>query len=532
MKLRLSQLMNLGISAFVAALLVVGLISIFMLERVARELEVLVQDRVVKVQQLRDVKDNINLTARAARNMLLAPNLRDAEKKRLEDATTSNAKLFAALDQSVKTAQGREMLLKMDKLRLTYDEKMKAFLANVDSGDDLQATSTLFSDIRPVQTAFFDAVDKMVAFQTELMTKSSEEAEGAVRFAEGVLIAVGLLAVAGGALFGWWLVRNVTAPLGGEPDEVNAVTGAIAGGDLSRSIDASRARPGSIVASMTDMQQSLRRMVGEVRASSGQIATGSEEIATGTLDLSQRTEAQASNLEQTAASMEELTGTVRATADTARQANQKAQAAAQAAGVGGQRMGEVVTTMRGISDASRKIAEIIGVIDGIAFQTNILALNAAVEAARAGEQGRGFAVVASEVRTLAQRSAGAAREIKELINSSVQWVDKGTEQVDLAGQGVQDIVVQVQEVSRLIGEITEATLQQTSGIEQVNSAVTQLDQMTQQNAALVEQSSAAAASLKSQAQRLQELVAAFRIEPGAAGGATLAARAALPAPAR
>jgi methyl-accepting chemotaxis protein len=530
MKLRLSQVMTLGIAAFVAALLVIGLVSVFMLERVASQLELLIQDRVVKVQQLRDIKDNVNITARAARNILLAPNLREAETKRLQEATTRTAKLFATLDQSVQTPQGRELLAKLDKLRITYDDKIKGFLANIESGDDLLATTALLSDVRPVQTAYFDAVDEMVALQTGLMTTTSQEAEDMVRFAEAVLIGVGLLAVLGGAFFGWWLVRKVTAPLGGEPDEVNAVTGAIASGDLSSNIDASRARPGSIVASMTHMQQSLRSMVGQVRASSQQIATGSEEIATGTLDLSARTEAQASNLEQTAASMEELTSTVRATADTARQANQKAQTAAQAAGVGGQRMGEVVSTMRGISEASRKIAEIIGVIDGIAFQTNILALNAAVEAARAGEQGRGFAVVASEVRTLAQRSASAAREIKELINSSVQWVDKGTEQVDLAGQGVQDIVVQVQEVSRLIGEITQATVQQTSGIEQVNSAVTQLDQMTQQNAALVEESSAAAASLKSQAQKLQELVAAFRIEPGTAGSLPQPARQALPAP--
>jgi methyl-accepting chemotaxis protein len=506
--------MTLGIGTFVVALLGIGLISVLMLERVANRVELLVEDRVAKVQQLRDVKDNVNVTLRAARNMLLDPSQRDAEKKRLEEATALNARVFATLDQTVRTAEGREMLLKADKLRASYDEKMKAFLAKIDSGDDLQATAALFVEIRPVQTAYFAAVDEMVTLQTGLMTKSSEEAQGSIRFAQGVLVVVGLLAVVGGTLFGWWLVRKVTAPLGGEPDEVNAVTGAIASGDLSRSIDTSRARPGSIVASMTHMQQSLRSMVGEVRASSQQIATGSEEIAIGTLDLSQRTEAQASNLEQTAASMEELTGSVRATADSARLANQKAQAAAQAAGVGGERMGEVVNTMRGISEASRKIAEIIGVIDGIAFQTNILALNAAVEAARAGEQGRGFAVVASEVRTLAQRSAGAAREIKELINSSEQWVDKGTEQVDLAGQGVQDIVRQVQEVGQLIGEITEATVQQTSGIEQVNAAVTQLDQMTQQNAALVEQSSAAAASLKNQAQRLQELVAAFRIDTG------------------
>ena len=253
------------------------------------------------------------------------------------------------------------------------------------------------------------------------------------------------------------------------------------------------------------------RIVGEVRLSSDSIATGSSEIATGNADLSQRTEEQASNLEETAASMEELTSTVKNNADTAHKAAALAGEASRAAVQGGEVVAQVVSPMEEISAASRKITDIISVIDGIAFQTNILALNAAVEAARAGEQGRGFAVVASEVRSLAQRSADAAREIKTLIGASVEKVENGTQLVSEAGRSMEGIVAQVQRVSDLIGEISSATSEQTTGISQVGEAVTQLDQVTQQNAALVEQSAAAADSLRHQAAKLAEVVSVFRL---------------------
>ncbi len=268
-------------------------------------------------------------------------------------------------------------------------------------------------------------------------------------------------------------------------------------GDLSHSLD--------------QMRQAFARMIGDIRNSSESVSVASTQIAQGNADLSSRTEKQASNLQQTAASMEQLSSTVKNNADTARQANQLAASASQVAARGGEAVGQVISTMGQIQSASRKIAEIIGVIDGIAFQTNILALNAAVEAARAGEQGRGFAVVAGEVRNLAQRSALAAREIKQLISDSVQKVDSGSLQVTEAGQTMQDIVAQVRRVADLIGEITSATLEQDAGIGQVNAAVTQLDRMTQQNAALVEQSTAAAASLKEQAARLAQAVAIFKL---------------------
>jgi methyl-accepting chemotaxis protein/methyl-accepting chemotaxis protein-1 (serine sensor receptor) len=305
------------------------------------------------------------------------------------------------------------------------------------------------------------------------------------------------------------LVRGITVPL----DEAIAVARRVASGDLGSRIEVkSRNELGTLLGALKAMNESLVSVVASVRSSSDSIATGSSQIATGNADLSQRTERQASNLQQTAASMEQLTSTVKTNAQIAQQAEQLAKSASDVAARGGQTVEGVVATMEQISAASRKISDIIGVIDGIAFQTNILALNAAVEAARAGEQGRGFAVVAGEVRSLAQRSAQAAREIKSLIGASVEKVEVGSQQVNDAGRTMSDIVTQVRRVSDLIAEISAATHEQTCDISQVSGAVSQLDQVTQQNAALVEQSAAAAESLQQQAARLVEAVAIFKLE--------------------
>ncbi len=324
-----------------------------------------------------------------------------------------------------------------------------------------------------------------------------------------IMLTVGGVLV--GIAIGVLLTRNLTRQLGGEPLDVAAAATAIAAGDLTTAIDTSRAKPGSVIDAMSNMQASLLKVVSSVRGSSDSIATGSSQISIGNADLSQRTEEQASNLQQTAASMEELSSTVMSNAETARQASGLAGAASEVATRGGIVVGQVVATMDEITQASRKIGDIIGVIDSIAFQTNILALNAAVEAARAGEQGRGFAVVASEVRNLAQRSAEAAKEIKLLIINSVEKVETGTRLVDEAGSTMGDIVAQVKRVADMINEISAATAEQTTGIGQINDAVMQLDQVTQQNAALVEESAAAADSLSQQASQLVQAVAVFNI---------------------
>jgi methyl-accepting chemotaxis protein len=340
-----------------------------------------------------------------------------------------------------------------------------------------------------------------------------------------VIVAMTGLALGLGLFMAWTINRSVTGPITRAAEAARAV----AAGDLTRDVaSSSRDETGDLLRSLGDMTTSLRRIVGQVRAASDSIATGSSQIATGNADLSQRTEEQASNLQQTAASMEQLAGNVKNNSDYAVQASRMANEAAAVAERGGAVVGEVVGTMHEIAAASSKIADIISVIDGIAFQTNILALNAAVEAARAGEQGRGFAVVASEVRSLAQRSADAAKEIKNLIGSSVEKVEAGTQQVDRARSSMDEIVTQVQRVTQLIGEISAASQAQNSGIQQVGGAVQQLDQVTQQNAALVEESAAAADSLRAQAQRLAEVVAAFKLGQE---GDPAAPQAAAPAPA-
>ena len=358
----------------------------------------------------------------------------------------------------------------------------------------------------------FESLEKSMGELSDLIEAQTKAAQAAsdqtATIARTVMVVTALIS---GALFfgmGHVVSRGVVLPIG----RAVKVAQAVAGGDLTSHIDTSGTdETAQLLTALKAMNNSLILTVGTVRQSSENIATGSSQIATGNADLSHRTETQASNLQQTAASMEELSSTVRHNADTARQASQLASSASDVAAKGGSVVAQVVNTMAAITQTSRKISDIIGVIDGIAFPTNILALNAAVEAARAGEQGRGFAVVASEVRSLAQRSAGAAREIKVLINDSVEKVQTGSRLVDDAGQTMDDIVSQVRRVTDLIGEISSATHEQTSGIELVSGAVAQLDQVTQQNAALVEESAAAAESLKHQAAELVKAVSVFRL---------------------
>jgi methyl-accepting chemotaxis protein len=349
-------------------------------------------------------------------------------------------------------------------------------------------------------------------YESSLAAANEAEVHASLQTARQVIAGMFVVSLALGIVMAWRITRSVTVPV----SEAVDVARVIAGGDLTRNVPTGgRDEAGDLLRAIDQMQESLRRLVGQVRNSTDSIGTASSEVASGSQDLSTRTEEAASSLQQTASAMEQLTSTVRQSADSARQANQLAVSAAEVAQRGGTVVSQVVSTMDEINASSRKIADIIGTIDGIAFQTNILALNAAVEAARAGEQGRGFAVVAGEVRSLAQRSAEAAREIKALIGASVDKVDTGSKLVADAGTTMTEIVASVQRVTDIIGEITAASSEQSDGIGQVNTAVTQLDQMTQQNAALVEQSAAAAESLKDQAARLAGLVEVFRLQPAA-----------------
>jgi methyl-accepting chemotaxis protein len=359
--------------------------------------------------------------------------------------------------------------------------------------------------------------EQMVAGIDEIIRKEAEVTRGefidtmrTVLWAFAAVLGVTVLVVVPLTLAN---ARSITAPLA----EAESAARAIAQGDLARPIrDDGRDEVGAMLRGLSEMQRALQHVVSQVRQASDLIRTSSAEVASGNADLSNRTENAASSLQQTASSIEQLTGNVRQSAEAASQANQLAASAAESARRGGSVVHEVVANMSDISDSSRRIADIIGTIDGIAFQTNILALNAAVEAARAGEQGRGFAVVAGEVRSLAQRSAAAAREIKSLISSSVDKVESGAGLVRQAGTVMEDIVAGVQRVTDVMGEISAASHEQSQGIGQVNAAVADLDQMTQRNAALVEQSTAAAESLREQAQRLADVVGTFRLEPAAA----------------
>ncbi|TCP16404.1 methyl-accepting chemotaxis protein [Simplicispira metamorpha] len=429
---------------------------------------------------------------------------------RLDESKTE----LRSAEKTFFTPTGKAQLADTHNALLAYEAIAKDMAATLRS----EPLPELTGSTRQLFTVGTPTANKLSALMTTLVERKSanakalsEETDAIYASTHALLIALTLGGVLAGVAIGTLITRSLTRQLGGEPADVAAVANAIAAGDLSTTIDDSKAQATSVVHAMHEMQASLRQIVSTVRASSDSIATGAQQIATGNSDLSQRTETQASNLEQTAASMEEIASTVQTSADTARQATQLATSASDAATQGGAVMEQVVTTMEEINTASRKIADIIGVIDGIAFQTNILALNAAVEAARAGEQGRGFAVVASEVRSLAGRSAEAAKEIKVLIGNSVDKVDAGSKLVDTAGSTMQHIVQEVQRVTGLIREISASTSEQTVGIGQVSEAVAQLDQVTQQNAALVEESAAAAASLNQQAQQLVQAVAVFQL---------------------
>jgi methyl-accepting chemotaxis protein len=424
----------------------------------------------------------------------------------------------AALDQlekTVRTPGGKAALQAVVDARAAYMVPEAEFTRLAEAGDMKTAKRVLLETARPLQTAYVDALGRFIDSQRALIDagdKAADELYVSSRNASIVLVAI---AMAVGFAACWIVSRSLLRQFGGEPSTAAEFTRAVADGDLAASITVHGNDAGSLMGQLQQMQAKLAIVVANVRGNAESVATASAEIAEGNNDLSQRTEEQASALQQTAASMEQLGGTVRRNADNARQASQLALAASGVAVKGGEVVGQVVETMKGINNSSKKISDIIGVIDGIAFQTNILALNAAVEAARAGEQGRGFAVVASEVRSLAQRSADAAKEIKGLINASVQDVELGTSLVDQAGSTMTEIVNSIKRVTDIVAEISQASAEQSTGVAQIGVAVSQMDQTTQQNAALVEQSAAAAESLKSQARQLVDAVSVFKLATAA-----------------
>ena len=500
----------LGLVAVLLALLVMSAgTTVYRLSQSNAALGTVYNDRVVPLKQLKSVSDGygsgvVDTAAKVAAGTLPpADGLTALRAARATLAREWKAYLATYLnaDETTLVAQAGPLMKRADAAADQLDALIKA--GDLD-GVKAFAAKDMYPAIDPVGTV----MDKLTAVQLDVAAEEFRKSQATYTQVFWNSLVVSGVAIVLCSLFAWRLIAAITGGI----DEAVKVAETVAGGDLgSRIVVRTHDETGRLMTALQKMNANLLGIVGDVRNASEQIATGSSQIANGNADLSQRTEEQASNLQQTAASMEQLTSTVKQNADTALVATQLASTATEAAERGGAVVGQVVSTMDQITAASKKVVDIIGVIDGIAFQTNILALNAAVEAARAGEQGRGFAVVASEVRSLAQRSGAAAREIKSLIGDSVAKVENGTRLVADAGSTMADIVHQVKRVNDMIGEIASASSEQSTGIGQIGDAVAQLDQVTQQNAALVEESAAAAESLNQQAAQLARIVSTFKL---------------------
>jgi methyl-accepting chemotaxis protein len=448
-----------------------------------------------------------------ARTALIARSTDDTLSTTFADVIAASSKrggeLLGELKELLITDEEKAAFEASVAFRNTY-QKAKTDIMNAKKAGNAAEAEKLFKEnFTPAADAYQNKVKELLTYQRKAIDDTAHAIDAANDRSNMLQLVLTVLMLAFGTLAAWIISRSITVPLHSAID----IASTVAAGDLTThfSDEKSHCEIGDLMTALKGMNDALHHVVSQVQVGTNTIATASNEIAAGNMDLSQRTEEQASSLEETASSMEQLTSTVRQNAENARQANQLAQAASDVAEKGGAIVGQVVDTMGSINDSSRKIVDIIGVIDGIAFQTNILALNAAVEAARAGEQGRGFAVVASEVRNLAQRSAGAAKEIKELIGNSVGQIDVGAKLVQQAGATMDDVVASVRRVTDIMGEITSASSEQSIGIDQVNTAITQMDQVTQQNAALVEEAAAAAASMQDQAARLAEVASSFKL---------------------
>jgi len=470
----------------------------------------IIADKNVKMQAANKMVDNVRSITLSLTNIVVVPGTpqMNAELQRIAEARKRYGEARKILVDMATEDKEKAMLAKLDDLLKKGAVENNKVIELRKDGEIQDATTQLTQVAAPSLGGVLAVLDEILAYETEQARKAGDEAEATLGNAQTTMTVLGLLALGLGGGVAWTITRSITVPL----NEAVAVAETVAAGDLSSHIEVrSSDETGRLLSALKAMNDSLLKVVGRVLQGTDTITTASSEIAAGNLDLSSRTEHQASSLEETASSMEQLTSTVKQNADNARQADTLARAASAVASKGGAIVSQAVQTMGSINASSHRIVDIIGVIDGIAFQTNILALNAAVEAARAGEQGRGFAVVASEVRNLAQRSSAAAREIKELIDASVANVADGSRLVNEAGKTMDDIVASIQRVTDIMGEITSASSEQTSGIEQINHAITEMDSVTQQNAALVEQAAAASQSMQDQAAALAEVVGFFKI---------------------
>ncbi|MCG2585920.1 methyl-accepting chemotaxis protein [Massilia sp. TS11] len=509
----------LGFALVLVLLVVVTFVGIVQMGGIEDRLVRVVEVNNVATRKVLDMRTNVSERILALKQLTLLTDV-DAIAGELAKIKEKDA-AYDALNKDLTALFGKYGTSQENALLQVVKENDAAAMAAVPKASEAwlaakpdDAMRIYRKEIKPFQTKWLEALDQLAATEDKLSSQSKVDAEEAYKNARNTMIILGVVAVLMGLGAATVITRSLLKQLGGEPEYTAEIAGSISHGDLSIYIDTEKAENGSLLSEMKSMRDSLVSIVAQVRGGTETIGTASREIAAGNIDLSSRTEMQASALEKTASAMEELTSTVKQNADNAREANMLAANASDVARKGGEVVSQVVETMGSINESANKIVDIIGVIDGIAFQTNILALNAAVEAARAGEQGRGFAVVASEVRNLAQRSAAAAKEIKTLIGDSAEKVERGSKLVGQAGVTMNEVVSSVKRVTDIMSEIASASQEQSAGIEQVNLSIIEMDSMTQQNAALVEEAAAAAQSLQDQANELARVVSIFKLQEG------------------
>ncbi|MBF7995008.1 methyl-accepting chemotaxis protein [Rahnella laticis] len=517
--MRVGARLGAAFSLVILLLIIVSVTAVTKISGINASIEQIVNDRYVKVRLAFDVRDGVNDQIKFLRGIVIDTKNPEQNQKRylqLDDTIKQTNLAMSKIAAIQTTVTGKQKIKALQDASDAFESGKEALIALARAGDMDGATEYVLRKLTTSQNAYLDLATAFANSQDQQLQAEGKKAVADGHTAIELTLIFSALAILVAAAMGYFLTRSITRPL------LNAVKVAenVAAGDLTTQIQVnSHDETGQLMQGLKNMNENLLKIVTEVRAGTNAINSASSEIAAGNLDLSSRTEQQASSLEETASAMEQMTATVKQNADNARQANQLAAQASRVAVQGGEVVGEVVNTMEGINASSRKIVDIIAVIDGIAFQTNILALNAAVEAARAGEQGRGFAVVASEVRNLAQRSASAAKEIKSLIDDSVLKVDNGTQLVAKAGATMAEVVSSVKNVTDIVGEIAIASNEQSTGIEEINKAINQMDEVTQQNAALVQEASSAAYSLNEQAERLSQAISIFKVSAATATSA-------------
>ena len=513
--MRVGSRLGAAFGLIILLLIIVSATAVIKISSINSSIEQIVNDRYVKVRLAFDVRDGVNDQIKFLRGIVIDTKNPEQNKKRYLQLDDTIKQTNLAMDKIAaiqSTPTGKQKIKALQDASDVFEAGKEELIRLAQAGDVEGATEYVLRKLTTSQNAYLGLATAFADSQDAQLQAEGKKAVADGQTAIELTLVFSLIAVLLAMIMGYFLTRSIIRPLG----TAVQVAESVAAGDLTTEIRVTSSdETGQLMQGLKNMNENLLRIVTEVRSGTQAISSASSQIAAGNLDLSSRTEEQASSLEETASAMEQITATVKQNAENARQANQLAAQASRVAVEGGEVVGQVVSTMEGINVSSRKIVDIISVIDGIAFQTNILALNAAVEAARAGEQGRGFAVVASEVRNLAQRSASAAKEIKVLIDDSVSKVDNGTQLVAKAGATMAEVVSSVKNVTDIVGEISIASHEQSTGIEEINKAITQMDEVTQQNAALVQEASSAAYSLNEQAERLAESISIFKVNAAA-----------------